>query len=99
MPPRTVTGKRVLVTGAAGGIGRATAIAAARKGAQLFLTDIHEEPLRAVVEEIGSGVAYAKSLDISDHDAVAAMAEEIHAAHGSVDVVMNVAGIAIWGTL
>ena len=99
MPPRTVTGKRVLVTGAASGIGRATAIASARKGAQLFLTDIDEEPLRAVAEEIGAGVAYAKALDISDHDAVVAMAEEIHSAHGSLDIVMNVAGIAIWGTL
>jgi NAD(P)-dependent dehydrogenase (short-subunit alcohol dehydrogenase family) len=99
MPPRTVTGKRVLVTGAASGIGRATAIASARKGAQLFLTDINDEPLQAVAEEIGPGVAYAKALDISDHDAVAAMAEEIHSAHGSLDVVMNVAGIAIWGTL
>ena len=99
MPPKTVTGKRVLVTGAASGIGRATAIASARKGAQLFLTDIDDEALRAVTEEIGPGVAYAKALDISDHDAVAAMAEEIHSAHGSLDVVMNVAGIAIWGTL
>src|SRR5256714_1219882 len=99
MPPKTVTGKRVLVTGAASGIGRATAIASARKGAQLFLTDIDDEALRAVTEEIGQGVAYAKALDISDHDAVAAMAGEIHSAHGSLDVVMNVAGIAIWGTI
>ena len=99
MPPKTVTGKRVLVTGAASGIGRALAIASARKGAELFLTDINDEPLRAVAEEIGDRVAYSKALDISDHDAVAAMAEEIHSGHGSLDVVMNVAGIAIWGTL
>src|SRR5436309_4917326 len=99
MPPKTVTGKRVLVTGAASGIGRATAIASARKGAQLFLTDIDDEALRAVTEEIGPGVAYAKALDISDHDAVAAMAEEIHSTLGSVDVVMNIAGIAVWGTV
>ena len=99
MPPRTVSGKRVLVTGAASGIGRATAIASARKGARLFLTDVNDEPLQGVVEEIGEAVAYSKALDISDHEAVAAMAEEIHQAHGSLDIVMNIAGIAVWGTL
>src|SRR3954454_4033934 len=99
MPPRTVAGKRVLITGAASGIGRATAIASARKGAQVFLTDINDAPLNAVAEEIGAAVGYAKALDISDHAAVAAMADEMHAAHGSLGVVMNVAGIAIWGSL
>src|SRR2546430_14225527 len=99
MPPRTVTGKRVLVTGAASGIGRATAVESARRGARLFLTDVNETSLRAVADELGGAVAYAKALDISDHTAVAAMADEIHAAHGSLDVVMNVAGIAVWGTL
>ena len=48
MPPKSVTNRRVLVTGAASGIGRATAVASARKGARLFLTDINEAPLQAV---------------------------------------------------
>src|SRR5947208_719370 len=102
MPPKSVTNKRVLVTGAASGIGRATAVASARKGARLFLTDINEAPLQAVAAEIreaGGTVAYADALDISDHGAVAAMAEEIHSAHGSLDIVMNIAGISIWGTV
>jgi NAD(P)-dependent dehydrogenase (short-subunit alcohol dehydrogenase family) len=99
MPPKTVTGKRVLITGAASGIGRATAFACAAKGARLFLTDIDAGSLEAVAREIGGAVEYLKALDISDHDAVEAMAGEIHAAHGSLDVVMNVAGIAVWGTV
>src|SRR5437660_7026619 len=102
MPPRTVAGKRVLITGAASGIGRATAIASARKGAQLVLTDVNEPALESVAAAIradGGTVEYAKALDVSDHAAVAAMADEIHATHGSVDVVMNIAGIAIWGTV
>ena len=102
MPPKTVANKRVLITGAASGIGRATAIAAASKDARLFLTDINDTPLQAVVAEIraaGGTVDYAKALDISDHAAVAAMADEIHTAHSCVDIVMNIAGIAVWGTV
>jgi NAD(P)-dependent dehydrogenase (short-subunit alcohol dehydrogenase family) len=102
MPPKTVADKKVLITGAASGIGRATAVAAARRGAHLFLTDINEAPLQAVADEIraaGGSVPYTRALDISDHGAVAAMADEIQASHGSLDVVMSVAGIAIWGTV
>jgi NAD(P)-dependent dehydrogenase (short-subunit alcohol dehydrogenase family) len=102
MPPRTVTGKRVLVTGAASGIGRATALAAADRGARLCLTDLDSDRLEAVAEDArarAGAVDYVKALDVSDHDAVAAMAAEIHAEHGSLDVVMNIAGIAVWGTV
>jgi NAD(P)-dependent dehydrogenase (short-subunit alcohol dehydrogenase family) len=102
MPPRSVQGKRVLITGAASGIGRATAVASARKGARLYLTDIDEEALAMVADEIraaGGDVDHVEALDISDHAAVAAMADAIHTAHGSLDIVMNIAGIAIWGTV
>jgi NAD(P)-dependent dehydrogenase (short-subunit alcohol dehydrogenase family) len=100
MPPKTVADKKVLITGAASGIGRATAVLAAAKGARLFLTDVNAEALDAATSAIrtsGGAVEYAKALDVSDHDAVRAMADEIHAEHGSLDIVMNVAGIAVWG--
>lgn len=100
-PVRDLRGKNVFLTGAASGIGRATAIAAAREGASLFLTDVDQTGLIAVAEEItatGGDVAYAAPVDVSDHDAVRAMATEI-TAHGAMDVVMNVAGIASWGTI
>ncbi len=102
MPPQTVEGKRVLITGAASGIGRATAVASARRGAELFLTDVNDASLQAAADEIraaGGTVHYATALDISDYAAVAAMADEIHAEHGSLDIVMNVAGIAVWGAV
>lgn len=95
-------GKRVLITGAASGIGRAVAIASAARGSRVFLTDINDAALQAVAEEIrasGGAVDYVKAVDVSEHDAVRAMADEIHAAHGSLDVLMNVAGIAVWGTV
>ncbi|GAA3517305.1 SDR family oxidoreductase [Aeromicrobium panaciterrae] len=95
-----INGKLVLVTGAASGIGRATAEVAAERGARVILTDI--SPLNETISTItaaGGNVAYAKSLDITDVEAVKAFAGEVHDAHGSVDVVMNVAGISAWGTV
>jgi NAD(P)-dependent dehydrogenase (short-subunit alcohol dehydrogenase family) len=101
-PVADLTGKRCLVTGAASGIGRATAIAAAQRGADLYLTDLAREGMVATVEEIqaaGGKVTYWCPADISDHGAVASLAEEIHRDYGTMDVVMNVAGISIWGSI
>jgi NAD(P)-dependent dehydrogenase (short-subunit alcohol dehydrogenase family) len=101
-PVRDLRAKSVFLTGAASGIGRATALAAAREGAVLFLTDVDETGLWRVVEEVRAGggeVAYAAPADLADHEAVRAMAEEITSRHGAMDVVMNVAGIASWGTI
>jgi NAD(P)-dependent dehydrogenase (short-subunit alcohol dehydrogenase family) len=99
---RDLRGKRCFITGAASGIGRATAIAAAARGADLYLTDVQADALERVVEEVraaGGTVGCWKPADISDHEAVVAIAGEIHEAHGSMDVVMNIAGIAVWGTI
>lgn len=93
---------RVLVTGAASGIGRALAIRLAAEGAEVYLTDVDEAALLRTVAEItaaGGAVGYAAPADVSDHDAVRAMAREIHDGHGPMDIVMNVAGIAEWGTV
>lgn len=90
----------MLITGAASGIGRATALAAAQAGARLVLTDIQDEALATVVDEIegqGGTVLTSRALDISDAEAVIAWANEVHAAHGAVQVVANVAGISTWG--
>lgn len=101
-PVPSLAGRKVFLTGAGSGIGRATAIAAAREGAQLFLTDVDQGGLLATVDEIrteGGDVAYAAPADVADHDAVAAMARAITEEHGAMDVVMNVAGISSWGTI
>ncbi|MDB4989271.1 MAG: short chain dehydrogenase [Myxococcaceae bacterium] len=93
-------GQKCVITGAASGIGRATAQAAAAQGAVLFLTDLHAEQLEQTVGELraqGATVALAEHFDIANYEAVQAFAQRIHRAHGSVDVVMNIAGISIWG--
>ena len=50
--PFSLEGKTILITGAAGGIGRATAIECAKLGASLILTDINEEGLKATLEQL-----------------------------------------------
>jgi NAD(P)-dependent dehydrogenase (short-subunit alcohol dehydrogenase family) len=98
----TLRDKRCFVTGAASGIGRATALAAAAEGAVLFLTDVDGPRLETTVADVraaGGKVILHRAMDISDYDAVRAFASEIHADFGSMDVVMNIAGISIWGSV
>ena len=103
---QSYAGKRCLLTGAASGIGRATALKLAADGAELFLTDRNAEGLAETVADaraLGATVTAHRALDVSDYDEVAAFAAEVHDAIGgptpAVDVVMNIAGISAWGTV
>jgi NAD(P)-dependent dehydrogenase (short-subunit alcohol dehydrogenase family) len=96
------TGKRCLLTGAASGIGRATALKLAAEGAVLYLTDRDAEGLEKTVADaraLGADVPEYRALDISDYDEVAQFATDIHANHPAMDVVMNIAGVSAWGTV
>jgi len=94
-----IRGKKTLITGAASGIGRATALAMAERGARLFITDINEEGLDDVRREIearGGEVCLARALDVSDYDAFRKLADEIHAGFGPLDILASIAGVALF---
>ncbi|OBF13087.1 short chain dehydrogenase [Mycobacterium sp. ACS4054] len=94
--------KRCLVTGAASGIGRATALRLAAQGAELYLTDRDRNGLESTVADaraLGARVPAHRALDIADYDEVAAFAADIHRDHPSMDVVLNIAGVSAWGTV
>lgn len=102
MTIKDLRGTKFLVTGAASGIGRALAFAAAAEGAELVLTDISADGLDDTARSVrdrGGVVLHADALDISDYDAVTAWARQVHEQSGSVDVVANVAGVSVWGTV
>ncbi|MCV7401514.1 SDR family oxidoreductase [Mycobacterium fragae] len=95
-------GKRCFLTGAASGIGRATALRLAAHGAELYLTDRNTDGLAQTVADaraLGANVPEHRVLDIADYDDVASFAADIHANHPSMDVVMNIAGVSAWGTV
>jgi len=85
----------VSVTGAGSGIGRETAFAFAREGAEVVISDIDEATVKETAAEIVArgGVAYPYVLDVSDTEAVEAFAERVSAEHGVPDIVVNNAGI------
>jgi NAD(P)-dependent dehydrogenase (short-subunit alcohol dehydrogenase family) len=99
---RSFADKRVFLTGAASGIGRATALLLADKGAELFLTDIDADGLERTVADVrscGAVVSEYRALNIADYDAVAHFAADIHTWYPAMDAVMNIAGVSAWGTV
>lgn len=85
-------GKTALVTAAAQGIGRATALAFAAEGAQVVATDIAEDKLRDLADRPG---ITTRRLDVTDMAAVEALAAEL----GAIDVLANIAGFVHHGTV
>jgi len=94
---RSIEGRVALVTGAASGMGRATAHLFADEGARVAVTDLSQERVSRVVDEIraAGGVATGFALDVADPARIRAVAGEIERALGAIDILVNNAGIVI----
>lgn len=88
------TGKRVLLTGGASGIGRATAERFAAEGARLAIGDVDLAGASAVADPLG-GVAFA--YDARVPAAATRLVDAAAGALGGIDILLNVAGIMAWG--
>lgn len=94
---RSIAGKVALVTGAAGGMGRATAHLLADEGAAVAVTDLAEEGVDSVVEEIrgAGGEAAGWTLDVADPARIRSVVAEVAERLGGLDILVNNAGVAI----
>ena len=95
-----IAGAAVAITGAASGIGRALAIELAARGADLALADRDESGLQAVAAEIAKATPRKVSLhrvDVANPDEIATFAREAIAAHPTLNIVVNNAGVALLG--
>ncbi len=87
-----LNGKVAIITGAAGGIGAATARLMAGRGAKLVLVDRSAEMVQALADELGQG-AVALAADVTSEADMARMAEIALSAHGRIDILIAGAGI------
>jgi 3-oxoacyl-[acyl-carrier protein] reductase len=96
---RSIAGRVAIVTGAASGMGRATAHLFADEGAKVAVIDLGADRVTTVVSEITSagGTAKGWELDVSDRDAVHRVVEEVRTQLGPIDILVNNAGIALGG--
>ena len=95
---RSVAGRKAIVTGAASGMGRATAHLLARQGAHVAVTDLDQTACDKIVGEIeaaGFTTTRAYAMDMSDNGAIAATAKTIIDDLGGLDIVVNNAGMAL----
>lgn len=88
--------RRVLVTGAANGIGMATAQFLAREGARLYLIDIDADGLAAVRAGLPEGTEVESCIaSVTDEEAIAGAVDAMAARFGGVDAVVNSAGVVV----
>jgi len=97
MDVTNLDGKTVLVTGAASGIGKATALAFARRGANLILCDINEAGLAETEQQIRAlgREVFAQRVDVANRHDMSVFADAVHARVEAVDILMNNAGVAL----
>jgi NAD(P)-dependent dehydrogenase (short-subunit alcohol dehydrogenase family) len=97
MDTRNLRGKTAVITGAGSGIGRATALLMAQRGANLCLCDINENGLKdteGLARAFGSDVL-AQRIDVADREQMRRFADAVHAEVPAADIVVNNAGVGL----
>jgi NADP-dependent 3-hydroxy acid dehydrogenase YdfG len=93
-------GKIVALTGASSGIGRALALDLAKRGAILALADRNAEGLAEIARLVPAGSRTTQhTVDVADEAAVLGFADAVRATHGAVDILINNAGVAMYGSV
>jgi NAD(P)-dependent dehydrogenase (short-subunit alcohol dehydrogenase family) len=90
--PRSLSRKVAVVTGAARGVGKATAAALAAQGALVVLGDLEPEATAQAAADIGAD-AIGMPLDVTDHDSFTMLLDEVERRLGPLDILVNNAGI------
>jgi NAD(P)-dependent dehydrogenase (short-subunit alcohol dehydrogenase family) len=97
--PKSLSGKIALITGSAGGIGKAIAKRFAEEGACVVLSDINEGALKVAVEEFsqlfGKDAVVSTFLNVTDEQSANTAFENAALAFGGIDIIINNAGISI----
>jgi NAD(P)-dependent dehydrogenase (short-subunit alcohol dehydrogenase family) len=96
-----IAGKVALVTGAGHGIGRGLSVGLARRGARVVLAGLNQDELDKLQTEIaaGGGQAIALTCDVREEGPVCQLMQDVLAAYGTVDILINNAGITLGGDL
>lgn len=90
---RSIAGRVAIVTGAASGMGRATAKLFAAEGAKVAVTDLDQAACEAVARECGPN-ARPYALDVSDHKAIKRVVAQVAEYFGGIDILVNNAGVS-----
>ena len=98
---RTLRNKTAIITGGGNGIGRGIALAFADAGTHVVIADIEEDAARTVAKEASErGVrSLALRTDVADRASVEALADQVYAEFGAVNILCNNAGVVTMGTL
>jgi len=97
---RKLEGKVAVVTGAGSGIGRETALALGGKGCRLALCDLNQDSIDELSAELQSAGVFVTThhVDVADKAQMQAFADDVVAAHGGVQILVNNAGVTVYGS-